>query len=138
MQFRNDELAYVKKNTSYACGVNDRTVTITGGSVFAVGDYILIEDAGNKFLSEIVFANDSASILTLRTPYGSDTTTAATASLTVAGRVPYFNKKKSDRVFLRKSSAKAGNFFVAGEVLNGYRTGATTTISTVDLSLIHI
>ena len=132
LQFRNDELAYVKKNTSYACGVNDRTVTITGGSVFAVGDYILIEDAGNKFLSEIVFANDSASILTLRTPYGSDTTTAATASLTVAGRVSYFNKKKSDRVFLRKSSAKAGNFFVAGEVLNGYRTGATTTISTVD------
>ena len=132
LQFRNDELAYVKKNTSYACGVTDRTVTITGGSVFAVGDYILIEDDGNKFLSEIVAANDSASSLTLRTPYGTDITTSATASLTVAGRVSYFNRRKSDRVFLRISSAKAGNFFVAGEVLNGYRTGATTTISTVD------
>lgn len=132
LQFRNDELAYVKKNTSYACGVTDRTVTITGGSVFAVGDYILIEDGGNKFLSEIVAANDSASSLTLRTPYGTDITTSATASLTVAGRVSYFNKRKSDRVFLRLSSAKAGNFFVTGEILNGYRTGATTTISTVD------
>ena len=132
LQFRNDELAYVKKNTSYACGVTDRTVTITGGSVFAVGDYILIEDDGNKFLSEIVAANDSASSLTLRTPYGTDITTSATASLTVAGKVSYFNKRKSDRVFLRLSSAKAGNFFVTGEILNGYRTGATTTISTVD------
>ena len=132
LQFRNDELAYVKKNTSYSCGVTDRTVTITGGSVFAVGDYILIEDDGNKFLSEIVAANDSASSLTLRTPYGTDITTSATASLTVAGKVSYFNKRKSDRVFLRLSSAKAGNFFVTGEILNGYRTGATTTISTVD------
>ena len=35
-------------------------------------------------------------------------------------------------MFLRLSSAKAGNFFVTGEILNGYRTGATTTISTVD------
>ena len=132
LQFRNDELAYVKKNTSYACGVTDRTVTITGGSVFAVGDYILIEDDGNKFLSEIVAANEGASSLTLRTPYGTDITTSATASLTVAGKVSYFNKRKSDRVFLRLSSAKAGNFFVTGEILNGYRTGATTTISTVD------
>jgi hypothetical protein len=130
--FRNDELAYVKKNTSYACGVTDRTVTITGGSVFAVGDYILIEDGNNKFLSEIVAANDSASSLTLRTPYDSDTTTSATAFMTVAGKVSYFNSRKGDRVFLRMSSAKAGNFFASGEVLNGYRTGATTTISTVD------
>ena len=132
LKFRNDELAYVKKNTSYDCGVTDRTVTITGGSVFAVGDYILIEDGGNKFLSEIVAANDSASSLTLRTPYGTDVTTSATASLTVAGKVSYFNKRKADRVFLRMSSAKAGNFFASGEILNGYRTGATTTISTVD------
>ena len=132
LNFRNDELAYVKKNTSYSCGVTNRTVTITGGSVFSVGDYILIEDDGNKFLSEIVAVNDSASSLTLRTPYDSDTTTTATASLTVAGKVSYFNRRKADRVFLRMSSAKAGNFFASGEVLNGYRTGATTTISTVD------
>jgi hypothetical protein len=132
LQFRNDELAYVKKATSYGCGINDRTMTITGGSAFAVGDYVLIEDNGNKFLSEIIAANDSASSLTLRTPYDSPTSTTATASLAVAGRISYFNKRKGDRVFLKESSARATNFFVAAEVLTGYRTGATTTISSID------
>ena len=132
LQFRNDELAYVKKATSYGCGINDRTMTITGGSAFAVGDYVLIEDNGNKFLSEIIAANDSASSLTLRTPYDSPTSTTATASLVVAGRISYFNKRKGDRVFLKESSARATNFFVAAEVLTGYRTGATTTISSID------
>jgi hypothetical protein len=131
-QFRVDELAYVKKPTSYACGINNRTLTITGGSVFGVGDYVLIEDDGIKFLSEITAADASSETITLRTPYTSSTTNAAVASVAVAGRVSYFNKRKSDKVFLRKSSAKSNNFFAAGEVLTGYRTGATTTISTVD------
>ena len=131
-QFRNDELAYVKKAISYPCGVNNRTMTITAGSAFAVGDYVLVEDDGNKFLSEIIAANGNASSLTLRTPYGTTPTTTATASLAVAGKVSYFNKRKGNRVFLRESSARATNLFIASEVLTGYRTGATTTISTVD------
>ena len=131
LNFKNDELAYIKKSYSKPCGVSDRTVTISGGSIFAVGDYVLIVDNNDNFLSEIVAVNDTASILTIRAPY-SGTTNSATAFLTVAGRVSYFNKRKADRLFLKESSAKEGNFLVAGEVVNGYRTGATTTISTID------
>jgi len=132
LNFRNDELAYVKKSYSRPVAVSGRTVNVEGGSSFSVGDYILIENNNDKFLSEVVEANSGASILTIRTPYDSDASTSATASLTVAGRVSYFNKRKGDRVFLRASSARLTNFFVANEVLTGYRTGATTTISSVD------
>lgn len=131
LNFRNDELAYVKKSYSKPCGVNDRTVTIEGGSSFAVGDYVLIVDNNDNFLSEITAVNDTASILTIRTPYSTPTTTA-NAFLAVAGRVSFFNKRKADRLFLKNSSAKDSNFLVAGETVNGYRTGATTTITSVD------
>ena len=131
LNFKNDELAYVKKSYSKPCGVTNRTVTIDGGSIFAVGDYILIVNNNDNFLSEVVAVNDTASILTIRTPYNG-TTNSATAFLTVTGRVSYFNKRKADRLFLKASSAKEGNFLVTGEVVNGYRTGATTSISTID------
>lgn len=131
--FRVDELAYVKKNISYDCGVNNRTVTIQGSSVFAIGDYILLESGNNVFLSEVESVNSSGNEITIRTAYNStNSNTGTTATLAVAGRISYFNKRRNDRVFLRMSSAKRGNIFEPGEKLTGYRTGTVTTISSVD------
>ena len=130
--FVNDELAYVKKTTQYAAGVNARALTITGGSAFAIGDYVLIESGTNKFLSEIVGATNSGANLTLRTPYNSSATTAATAFFAIAGRVSHFNSRTATRLFLRKSSATATNLLAATEVITGYTTGAYATIASID------
>ena len=137
--FRNDELAYVKKTTDisgaqrqYQAGITDRALTITGGSAFSIGDYVLLEDGTNKFISEIVGATNSGANLTLRTPYNLTATTSATAYFAVAGRVSYFNDRKSTRLFLRKSSATSTNYIVSSDVIYGYSTGAYATVSSID------
>ncbi len=139
LSFRNDELAYVKKTTDmsgtsrqYSAGVTGRALTITGGSAFAIGDFVLLEDGTNKFLSEIVGATNSGANLTLRTPYNTTATTSATAFFAVAGRISYYNTRNSQRVFLRKSSATSTNYIVPTDVITGYSTGAYATVTTVD------
>ena len=132
LSFRNDELAYVQKTTQYSAGVTARALTITGGSAFSIGDYVLLVDGSNKFLSEIVGATNSGANLTLRTPYNLTATTSATAYFAVAGRVSYFNSRDDARLFLRKSSATATNFIVPTDVIRGYSTGAYATVGTID------
>ncbi len=118
-EFLNDELAYVLKSTSYSASVSGttlQTVTIVGTPVFAENDYIYLESGTNKFLSKIMNVTTSlvqgasSTIITLETPYNSTATTSATAYICVAGRVSYFNSRKSDRLFLRLSSATPLNF----------------------------
>jgi len=117
--FVNDELAFIKKSTSYTAAITGdtlQTITIAGTTLFAQNDYVYIESGANTFLSKIsvvtttVVSEVTTTTLTIETPYNSTTTSSATAYICVAGRVSHFDNKKPDRLFLKASSATATNF----------------------------
>ena len=144
-KFQNDELAYIKKSVQYPVAVSGttlQTLTITGSTVFSANDYIHIVSGTNKFLSKINSVTtavvNSATITTIMidTPYILGTTTSATAFTCVVGRVSYFNKRKTDRLFLRKSSATPTNFVDdnASTAHGSFIVGNTYTITNVGTS----
>jgi len=144
-KFQNDELAYIKKSVQYPVAISGttlQTLTISGTTVFSENDYIHIVSGINKFLSKITSVTTAVvnlatvSTITIETPYNSGTTTSATAFTCVVGRVSYFNKRKTDRLFLRKSSATPTNFMDdnASTAHGSFIVGNTYTITNVGTS----
>jgi hypothetical protein len=144
-EFLNDELAFVLKGTSYSAAVSGstlQTVTISGTTIFALGDYVYLVSGTNTFLSKIaavttaVVGGITSTVITLETPYNLSTTTSATAYVCVAGRVSYFNARKPDRLFLKESSASSSNFINdnASTTIGNLVIGSTHTITNVGTS----
>ncbi len=114
--FLDDELAYVKKNTSYTAGISGddlNIMTISGSSAFLVDEYVFLEDStgANSIVAKIlnVDAQADQSVITIDTPFF-ESTTNAQAHMCVAGNVSYFNPSKLDSLHLKGSSANSSNF----------------------------
>ena len=144
-KFQNDELAYIKKSVQYPVAISGttlQTLTISGSTVFSANDYIHIVSGTNKFLSKItsvttaVVNSVTVSTIVIDTPYNLGTTTSATGFTCVAGRVSYFNKRKTNRLFLRESSATPTNFIDdnASTAHGSFIVGNTYTITNVGTS----
>jgi hypothetical protein len=114
-EFLIDELAYVRKSQNYSASVsgdNLNIVTITGSTVFSVGEYMYLTDPnGQDTVAKILDLDDSTSntVMTIDKPFY-EATASATAYVCVAGKVSHFNRRKADALHLKGSSAKSSNF----------------------------
>lgn len=136
--FRKDELAYAVRNTAYAgVGISGRTFTVPQGSVeFNVGDYVLLTQGDNDFLSQITAINSGGGETVVRMRGRHSLTEGSneqvTATLVTAGRVTYFNNRKPTELHLKESSARATARFTPNDTIIGYRSGATATVVSID------
>jgi hypothetical protein len=137
-RFRKNELAYAVRPVSYAgVGISGRTFTVPQASVdFNVGDYVRLTQGDDDFISRITSINSAGgeTVVTMRGRQQLDESSSeqVAATLVTAGRVSYFNNRKPTEIHLRESSARATARFTAGDTLIGYRSGATTTINSID------
>ena len=116
LSFIDDEYAYIKKADSYTAGISGdqlNIVTISGTTIFAVGDYMYLQDstATNDIVAKILDLQTTAAstTITLDTPFFEATTTAV-AFVCVAGRVSHYNSRKADELHIKGSSATPTNF----------------------------
>jgi len=132
--FRVGEIAYVIKATEYTgVGVSGTTLTVPLGSVeFNVGDYIILTQGTDTFVTSIVSISSTGgeTTIVMAGQSGLDEGGAEPidASLVVTGIVDYFDSKNPDKIHLSNSSARATASFEATDQIIGYRSGATATI----------
>ena len=115
-RFLDDELAYIKKSTSYTASISGtqlNVMTISGSTIFATGDYVyLVDNTGTKDIVANILnltTDATSTIITLDTPFF-EATSSATAHVCVAGKVSYFNPSKATELHLKGSSATSTNF----------------------------
>ncbi|MDA8752446.1 hypothetical protein N9M52_00400, partial [bacterium] len=114
-EFFIDELAYVRKSQNYSASVsgdNLNTVTISGSTVFSIGEYIyLVDPNGKDTVAKILNIDDSTAntVITTDKPFY-EAAPSATAYVCVAGKVSHFNSRKATSLHLKGSSAKSSNF----------------------------
>ena len=134
--FFDDELAYIKKSTSYTAtisGTQLNVMTISGSTIFANGDYVyLTNNAETKDIVAKILnltTDATSTIVTLDTPFF-EATSSAKAHVCVAGKVSYFNSSKATELHLKESSATSTNFIDDNPVdtLGGLTAQETYTI----------
>jgi len=134
--FARNEIVYRSTGTTYAtASISGRTVTISGSTTLANGDYVKVTHSGTDYISRIVDdvvydgAGDQTTV-TIEKNFG--ISGAVTCEILVAGIVDLYNPRKKNRLVLKKSSAKTGNVFASGQSLIGDVSGATADIVSVD------
>ncbi len=139
LNFEVDEIAYVKKTDVFTASVSGselNIITIQGSPGIALGDYLHIaNNAGTEFIvAEVINVDTQAAtkVFTLDSSYF-ETTTSATVTLCVAGRVSHFNPRKPDKLFLRESSASSINFLDDNPTVQIGSLQAGTVYTIVDL-----
>ena len=139
--FIENEIAYTLSGTSYTAGLsstNLRQLTIASISVdFSVGDYILLEQNSNKFISKVESVTTSTStVILMESPatgvINPTSSATITASLINAGRVSYFNNRSPDKLHVQESGARADNLFEANTTVYGFSSSATAKIESID------
>lgn len=114
-EFFIDELAYVRKSQNYSASVsgdNLNIVTISGSTVFSIGEYMyLVDPSGKDAVTKILNIDESTAntIITTDKPFY-EAAPSATAYVCVAGKVSHFNSRKATALHLKGSSAKSSNF----------------------------
>jgi len=137
-RFRKNEIAYAVRSVSYAgVGISGRTFTVPQASVdFNVGDYVRLTQGDDDFISRITAINSGGGQTVVRMrgrqQLNENSGEQVIATLVTAGRVSYFNNRKPTEIHLRESSARATARFETGDTLIGYRSGATTTVDSID------
>lgn len=136
-RFQQGEFVYQIKplsgSTVEAMTVVGSTVTASSGvlgDTYAVGDYILIQNAGetNEDIYEIISIDTNTTMTIERDISFSD---ASKGNPVVAGKVSYYNKFNPSELHLTESSATASKVF-SNTAIIGLTSGVEGEIDTVD------
>lgn len=136
--FRQNELVYAIKDISYVgVGITGREFTIPQRFIqFNVGDFVRLVQGDNDYISRIVAIQSTNRETTIKMNGPSDlnesSTEQVTATLVVSGRVSFYNRRSPDELHLKKSSSRTTSHFEPGDILIGYRSGATATLESVN------
>ena len=136
LDFQNGETVYTTKQLSAG---TSNTIPLTAGSVvvdggtllsasYVEGDYIYVVSGSNKDIFRVVEVSSQSMRLDKPSKY----TGSFEARPAVVGKIVYYNNRAPDMMVLEGSSATTSKFFVAGDLVTGFTTGATATISSVD------
>lgn len=139
-RFQLDEIAYSLKGNTTTASLSNRVAEIPDNTLgFAAGDYVVFSQGTTKFVSNIVTVDDSTTPVKLNLDSSSildtSSTETITAQLAVGGRVQYFNPRRG-RLHLKESSVRVNAKFEVGNAIVGYRSGATTTVATIESPVI--
>lgn len=143
--FQKDEIVYSKTvdpgvTTEFDAevGLGSQTVTIGVTTVFTASSYVILSDGNNTHVSKVssvsvgTVNNITTTTLTIDTPWPYPSSTGATASYAVAGRVSFYNKKKPSKIHLKESSANSTYYFQTAKQVIGLVSGATGFIESID------
>jgi hypothetical protein len=137
-RFGQGETVYATKGANISVSILQGSYEITSSGTpplsltYAAGDYVLLEGTGvPKNIYRVV--DSGAEFLLLDAPVVSNVS-SATVNITpvVVGEINYYDFKRPTFMSLERSSARLGRSFAAADTLVGLKTGATTTISSVD------
>jgi len=139
LNFEVDEIAYVKKTDVFTASVSGNElniITIQGSPAISLGDYLHVSNnVGTEYIvAKVVNVETVAStkVFTLDSAF-SESTTSATVTLCVAGKVSHFNPRKSNKLFLKESSATSTNYLDDSVPVTIGALQAGTTYTIVDV-----
>jgi len=133
--FQSGETVYTLKNHS---GLTANTVSLVTGNTtiggtslsdtYAVNDYIYAVSGANEDLFKILEVSSGSIVVDKPSRF----TGSFEGRPAVIGRIVYYNNRTPDMMVLENSSASLSKVFSAGNVVNGFTTGAFATIASVD------
>lgn len=133
--FQNGEMVFAIKSVAPSTSAN---VSVVAGSTTANGtnlsatysenDYVYVERGLDKDLLKITEVTSGS--MTFDKP--SKFTGTFNANPAITGRVVYYNTRNPDTLILENSSATITKKFVAGDIVEGFTTGATANLVSVD------
>lgn len=133
---RGETVFAVKANLAGTVSTTNGSNVITGSGTtftnqFAAGDVIAIFNSADSTYDVARVVNITNNTSMTVDELMKDTRTGRTYFKTVSGIVDYFNTQAPERLFLKRSTAKTGSVFAAGDTLRGENTNATAIIENV-------
>lgn len=133
--FQSGETVYAIKTLSPGTGntvsLSTGNTEITGtllSDTYAIGDFMYVQSGLNVDLFKVLDVTATTMIVDKPAKF----TGSFTANPAVTGRIVYYNNRSPDMMVLENSSASVSKFFVSSDVIEGFTSGATATVASVD------
>lgn len=141
--FRSDEDVYTVTGNPLSAGIDrsyadNSKLLLSGnglGGIQTNDKVLLTSEAGERFISRVSNANiiDGTGTLFLdASPSWADVGATITVRLVKSGKVSYFNPKRPNMLYLYDSSSRTDLYFDEGDVVTGFSSGSTASITSVD------